>query len=642
MKWSASLVALLLALLPVAALAHPLGNFTINRYARVEVAPGEVRVRYVVDMAEVPTLQEKAQLERGLDAYRDAKADELRRGLGLWIDGRDVGLEARAAQIELPPGQAGLPTLRLVLDLSAPVTASAGALRFEDANFPGRIGWRETIVRAAEGARLDGSTAPSQDLSDELRAYPEEMLGRPVDLGRASADFTVESTPARPHPAFGDPRPEGEGSNRAATLPPGGALAPLLGDAASLAGMAAAGEVGAAGTALALLLAVVWGAAHALSPGHGKTIVAAYLVGSRGTARHALYLGLTVTLTHTLGIYALGLLTLFAAAFVVPETLYPWLSLASGGAVLAVGGSLFLARARAVHHAVAHEREHAPAFAYAGAGGLGGGSAGGWPSPPGPLSRPRERGNSYSERRGVGQAPHAPTTETARARGNSILGLFGARSTPLTLPDGDEARGTPQAEGSRLPDEGGHEHGHDLVHEHHDHEHDRHHHGHEHGHGDDHHHHGHEHGHHEHEHEHGHGHGHGHDDGHGHGHDHDHGPGGHSHAPPERITPRGLIALGVAGGLLPCPSALVLMLGAIALGQVAFGLLLVVAFSLGLAAVLTLIGVALVYARGVIDRASLPRLRAGAALRWAPVGSALVVTALGAAMSLQALAQLRV
>jgi nickel/cobalt exporter len=527
MKWLAPLLASLLALLPVAALAHPLGNFTINRYARVEVAPGEVSLRYVVDMAEVPTLQEKAQLERGLDAYRDAKASELRRGLGLWIDGRETALELRDARIELPPGQAGLPTLRLVVDLSAPVTASAGALRFEDSNFPNRIGWRETIVRAADGVRLDGSTAPSQDVSDELRAYPEEMLDRPVDLGRASATFTVTGAPARPH---ANPPPTGEGSAPAATLRSGMGLAPLLGDAASLAGLVAAGELGPAGTALALLVALVWGAAHALSPGHGKTIVAAYLVGSRGTARHALYLGLTVTLTHTLGIYALGLVTLFAAALVVPETLYPWLSLASGGAVLAVGGSLFLARARAVQHSLAHARQPALAFAYAGA------------------------------------AAHA-----------------GRRD--------------------------------------HDHDHGDHHH---HDHGDHHHH---DHGHHHHG---------------GHDHDHDHGPGGHSHAPPERITPRGLIALGVAGGLLPCPSALVLMLGAIALGQVAFGLLLVVAFSLGLAAVLTLIGVALVYARGLIDRASPTRLPVGTMLRWAPVGSALVVTALGAAMSLQALAQLGV
>jgi nickel/cobalt exporter len=234
-------------------------------------------------------------------------------------------------------------------------------------------------------------------------------------------------------------------------------------------------------TALALLLALLWGAWHALTPGHGKTIVGAYLVGSRGTARHALYLGLTVTLTHTLGVYGLGLVTLFAAAYVLPEQLYPWLSLGSGAAVVAVGGWLLLSRVRAVRH------EHA------------------------------------------------------------------------------------------------HAHGH----EHHHHEHDHHHH----------------------------------------------------HEPPAQLTPRGLIALGVAGGLLPCPSALVLMLGAIALGQVALGLVLVVAFSLGLAAVLTAIGVALVYAKGLIERA--PALRAPA-LRWAPVASALVVTAVGAAMSVQALAQLAV
>ena len=103
------------------------------------------------------------------------------------------------------------------------------------------------------------------------------------------------------------------------------------------------------------------------------------------------------------------------------------------------------------------------------------------------------------------------------------------------------------------------------------------------------------------------------------------------------MTPRSLIALGVAGGLMPCPSALVLLLGAIALGQVAFGLLLVFAFSLGLAGVLTAVGIALVHARRLLEAPRLSRLPRAAALRWAPVLSALAVTLIGAAMSLQAL-----
>ena len=135
---------------------------------------------------------------------------------------------------------------------------------------------------------------------------------------------------------------------------------------------------------LGLLLAAALGSLHALSPGHGKTVVGAYLVGSRGTARHAVFLGLTVTITHTIGVFALGLVTLFASHYIVPERLFPVLSLVSGGIVLAIGLSLFIHRLRAalggsesdapqrhaqasnysqgdhVHHEHAHTHEHAP------------------------------------------------------------------------------------------------------------------------------------------------------------------------------------------------------------------------------------------------------------------------------------------
>ena len=194
---------------------------------------------------------------------------------------------------------------------------------------------------------------------------------------------------------------------------------------------------------LALLLAMAWGALHALSPGHGKSIVAAYLIGSRGTARHAAFLGATVTVTHTAGVFALGLVTLFLSHYIVPETLYPWLGLISGLIVVAMGASILARRL---------------------------------------VPRGRRDGGAHH-------------------------------------------------------------------HHHQDHDHDHSHH---------------------------------------HDHDHDHGPAGHSHLPPGadggRITTRSMLALGVSGGILPCPSALVVMLGAIALHRAAFGLALVVAFSLGLAA----------------------------------------------------------
>ena len=95
---------------------------------------------------------------------------------------------------------------------------------------------------------------------------------------------------------------------------------------------------------LSLLLAMFWGAAHALSPGHGKAIVAAYLVGTRGNARHAFYLGGIVTITHTIGVFALGLITLALSEFIVPETLYPWMNLIAALLVVGVGVSVLRLR----------------------------------------------------------------------------------------------------------------------------------------------------------------------------------------------------------------------------------------------------------------------------------------------------------
>ena len=106
---------------------------------------------------------------------------------------------------------------------------------------------------------------------------------------------------------------------------------------------------------VSLLLAVFWGAAHALSPGHGKTIVSAYMVGSRGTPWHAALLGLITTATHTAGVFALGGVTLLLSQWIVPDRLYPWLDLTAGLMVVTVGAFVLAARAR---HAHAHRHEH--------------------------------------------------------------------------------------------------------------------------------------------------------------------------------------------------------------------------------------------------------------------------------------------
>jgi ABC-type nickel/cobalt efflux system permease component RcnA len=109
---------------------------------------------------------------------------------------------------------------------------------------------------------------------------------------------------------------------------------------------------------LSLVLALFWGAAHALSPGHGKAIVAGYLVGSRGTPRHAVLLGGVVTVTHTIGVFALGLVTLALSAFFLPEQLYPWLNLVAALMVVGVGLGILRARVHARAHAHDHHHHH--------------------------------------------------------------------------------------------------------------------------------------------------------------------------------------------------------------------------------------------------------------------------------------------
>jgi nickel/cobalt transporter (NicO) family protein len=122
---------------------------------------------------------------------------------------------------------------------------------------------------------------------------------------------------------------------------------------------------------LLLLAAFGWGALHALSPGHGKAMVAAYLVGTRGRPRHAVALGAIVTVTHTIGVFALGLVTLALSQYVLPEDLYPWLTLASGLLVVAVGAGVLLSRMRAARAPHAHHHHHDHDVSWKGVVGMG-------------------------------------------------------------------------------------------------------------------------------------------------------------------------------------------------------------------------------------------------------------------------------
>ena len=452
--------------------AHPLGNFTINRYAGLRVNPTRLAVRYVVDMAEIPAFQAISSIDRNgngivdadeRDGYLARMAGELARGLSLTIDGAALALTPGPATLELPPGAGGLPTLRLEVLFAAPLPAARGAVELRDRNFAGRPGWQEIVADSGEGLALIDSTVPRTDRSDALRAYPADQLQSPPQV--TEARFRIAAG-AGPGPAPRAPAAARVGASRFSDR-----LTELVASRAPL---------GLWLVLTSLLVAAGLGALHALGPGHGKTIVGAYLVGAHGTARHALVLGLVVTATHTLGVYLLGVVTLAASHYVLPERLFPWLSACAGLLVVAIGTSLAASRLGAVLDA---EHEHA------------------------------------------------------------------------------------------------HSHG----------------------------------------------------GGHHHGHSHELPTGGG-----ERLAWRRLLALGVSGGLLPCPSALVVMLGAVALGRVAFGLLLIVAFSVGLAAVLTVIGLAFVYARRWFDRLPV----GGRLARYVPVASALVVSLAGLLIVAQALAQL--
>jgi nickel/cobalt exporter len=409
--------------------AHPLGNFTINRFSRLEVAGQRLYVAYVLDMAEIPTFQ-AGRVDARLYARRIAH------GTRLTVDGRPAQLVAGATALARPVGAGGLRTTRLEVLLVGPTLNDSSAVEYRDTNYADRIGWKEIVV---------GRNARST--SDELRAYPKNLLESPLDITSVRATLAPNSDPP-PVLARG---PSLEAPDRVADS----GFAMLVGR----------DHLGFWVVLASLAAALFWGAAHALSPGHGKSIVTAYLVGRRGTPWHAALLGLIVTATHTVGVFALGFVTLALSQFVVPDHLYPWLNLASGLLVVSIGASVLAARWR-------HARAHA-------------------------------------------------------------------------------------------------------------------------------------HGHHHH-----------------HRHDHDPVPGF-----------RSLLAVGVSGGLLPCPSALVVLLAAISLHRVAFGLLLIVAFSLGLALSITGVGLAAVLARRAFARARFD----GMLMRALPAASAAVILLAGVLMTVHAL-----
>lgn len=471
-------IAVAIAVFGAGVLAHPLGNFTINQYSRIEASRSGITVRQVLDMAEIPTFQASTEIDTDKDgvmsqAELNVYAENITPGylanLELYLNGERLNVNVRKSGAELTAGAGNLQTLRITWDLAADARVKdRNQFKFENRNYAERPGWNEIVVNRASGINIYNSSAYGSGTTDELKSYPQETLSGPLAERRAEFSFTTGAVP--------------DGAQALETRD-GQATAAVQHD--RLAELIAVPEITLPIALLGLAIAFGLGAMHAMSPGHGKTVVGAYLVGSRGTVKHAVFLGLTVTITHTIGVFALGLITLFASSYILPEKLMPFLNFVSGLLVFFIGISLF-----------------------------------------------KER-------------------------------LFGAL--------GWKAEGHSHSHDHDHENEGEHTHTHDGL-------------------------------------------------------THTHGGSTHTHVPPTDVTWRSLLALGISGGLLPCPSALVLMLSAISLGRTGYGLILTLVFSLGLAATLTGVGLVFLY----VGKAFGGSLSGSRLVKAVPVMSALVIAFLGA------------
>ncbi len=304
--------------------AHPLGNFTTNQHLGIEVAGDELRLAYVVDMAEIPAFTETKKLSPHPARYATTTCEQLTEGLVTTLDGELLGLDAAGATASTPPGDAGVPTLRIECRYTTGVRP--GSLTVENHNYPDRLGWREMTVTSTDTPVT--SDLPAASPSDVLTSYPDD--GSLLDVRTATIEVG-----------------SGEIVRQAAAV----------GTVERLGSMIRLDRFGAGPALAALAAAIALGAGHALAPGHGKTIVAAYLVGTRGTARQAVLLAATTAFSHTIGVAVLGMIIATAASRFDPARLYPYLSVIAGTVVLVIGGRLlWVALRRGRHHR--HDHEH--------------------------------------------------------------------------------------------------------------------------------------------------------------------------------------------------------------------------------------------------------------------------------------------
>lgn len=333
--------------------AHPLGNFTINLYAGLTVSAHGIDVDYVLDMAEIPTFEERRSIDRNHDgsiepaeasAYTAQACDRLSNGLAIMVGGAAVPLSPRTAgALAFPPGAGGLSTMRLECPLAVDVSLHRGdRVTFRDTNFPGRIGWHE-VTAAGDRLELVDSDAPTASVSARLTSYPADLLQSPLDQREAS--FTI-----------GAPT----GTSAAVSTPDAAPVTRGFGDrlTTAFAGLVTRGGSTPSLWLLALATAFAIGGVHALGPGHGKTLMAAYLVGSDARPRQVVAVGAAVSIMHTASVVVLGLTVLVAGQAFTPEVAYRWTTIASGALVALLGAYLLRSRVRGISHARAHDHGH--------------------------------------------------------------------------------------------------------------------------------------------------------------------------------------------------------------------------------------------------------------------------------------------
>ncbi|MBV7695293.1 nickel transporter [Streptomyces sp. TRM70350] len=607
-----------LVLVPVGtASAHPLGNFTVNHYDGLVTAPGELRVDHVEDLAEIPATQAGPDVERlGLSGWAEQRCAAAARDSEVTVDGRTVPLRVAGSHARVRPGQAGLDTLRVECRLTAPLPeGDSVTVGFRSAGADSGPGWREITARG-DRTTLTASDVPEESASRELTAYPEELLSSP-------ADTTTAALRVRP----GGPALAGErGDAPAASVLPRGADRFTR----ALDSLVARHDLTVGFAALALLVAIGLGAMHALAPGHGKTLMAATAAAHGGQARmkDVLPLAASVTVTHTLGVVALGLLVTAGSA--AAPSVVAWLGIASGVLVTVAGAGLVRRAVRGrgrvqahVHardhdHHQGHGHEHAHAHDH------------------------RDHDHPHAHPHGDHDHPHAHPH--AHGDHDHPHPHRHPHAHPHPHPHA-HAHGHGHGDHAHAHNHGDHPHAHNHGDHPHAHNHGDHPHAHNHGDHPDAHDHGdhpdaHDHGDHPDAHDHG-GHTPPHPHSHQHTHAHTHTHGGRTHTHPIAPTLRGTILMGFAGGMVPSPSAVVVLVGAAALGHAWFGLLLVVAYGVGLALTLTAAGFAVVKFGVGVSRALVRRPRwtanplAALVRRTAPVGSAFVVVALGAGLVLR-------